>query len=639
LINIYQNTCGSRLEDNQAEEIICALLSVRDSERLLQSSPCHLLQVVFENKDFYNKTVYPCDTIGLRNILANKKISSLSKIIAFSNSCSDRIIKDQKLRIFINLDPEKIAKKNNCQVKIYGGMAIFDTNCLDISDCIDCIVTEGGGYEHIRIVQGIIAETKTGCPVYTTSFIPGVDKYKFGGSLNEYEINLPSLGIFKEKCRAQTPLEALKIALAIRWNRHPDRKIYKRKPENYNAEFWANSGFFDSIVRPYGKKAILANNSKFAQTQISLTPQEQNIFNSILSVAKAFNLKTQFRVAGGWIRDKILGKSSDDIDIALDDLTGRQFYDYCSRYAKENPNSDIGKNFGKSYVVEQNVEKSKHLETVAIEIGGSKIDFVNLRSESYGENSRIPTVEFGNPETDAKRRDLTINALFYNINTGQIEDYVGGLQDLKDMILRTPMDPVKTFNDDPLRMLRVLRFYSRYPNAKIEQSVLSAMSRPEVHESYRKKVASERAGPEILKMFGSERPAEAIRLLFSTGLDKAVFDVPETKNLLPLNMNQRNKHHKFNLLEHTLRVVENLDKLMKKRNVSPKDRVNMLLAAVFHDYGKAHPEIGKSKNDDINEYSYVGHEDKSSEIADSILKKIGVPEEDRKFVSLIVKAK
>jgi CRISPR/Cas system-associated endonuclease Cas3-HD len=166
---------------------------------------------------------------------------------------------------------------------------------------------------------------------------------------------------------------------------------------------------------------------------------------------------------------------------------------------------------------------------------------------------------------------------------------------------------------------------------------MDAMSNPAVHEAYRKKVSPERAGPEILKMFGAERPAEAIRALFATGMDKAVFDAPEVQGLHPLTMDQKNRHHKFNLLEHTLRVVENLDRIMKQKKVDKNDRILMLMAAVFHDYGKAHPEIGKEKPNDPGEFGYAGHEDKSADIADAILKRIGIGEDDRKFVQMVVK--
>jgi tRNA nucleotidyltransferase/poly(A) polymerase len=630
-ISIYQQNCGHKLTDDFAKDIIRALLSTRDTEKILQISPRHLLQVVFENKEFYGKSVYPCDIIQLRRILETKKITSLSNVLLFSNSSSDRIFKDQKCRLFLSLDPGKLAEKNGCEVKIYGGLAIFDSNELDITDAVSCIVVEGGGYENVRVVETISKETNIGCPVYTTSFIPGIDKYKFARTMHSFEVNIPSLGIHYEKCRSISPTQALQDILSIKWDRHPDSKIYKRRPERYSAEYWANSGFFDSIVRRIGRKKVVAA----TMPQINLTPQEQTIFNTLMDINSKMSLGITFRVAGGWVRDKLLGVPSDDIDIALDKMTGQQFVAKAEQYHKLVPDAPI--NMDSAYVIKQNADKSKHLETTALDIGGLKIDFVNLRDESYGD-SRIPTMTLSDdPKVDAQRRDLTINSMFYNINTAQIEDYVGGLNDLQSMVLRTPLDPKKTFMDDPLRMLRVFRFYSRYPNANIDEKALNAMKDPEVHNAYRNKVAPERAGPEILKMFGAERPAAAIRAMFSTGLDAAIFDAEETRNLLPLNMDQRNKHHKFNLMEHTLRVVENLDKLMKQKNINKKDRVNMLMAAVFHDYGKAHPEIGKPKEQDPNEYTYVGHEDKSADIADAIMKRIGIGEDDRKFVNTVVR--
>lgn len=629
---IYQQTHGERLNEQSSKDILCALLSVRDTEKIMLSSPRHLLQSVFESKDFYNKCIYPCDVVQLRGLLSGKKITSLSKIIMFSNSCSEKIIKDQKVRLVLNCEPKQIAAKNKSDVAVFGGMAIFDCNVLDIKDMISSIVVEGGGYEQVASVNKIVADTGIGCPVYTTSFIPGVDKYKFASPTKKFVINLPNLGIRNEHVRSTNALQALQDALSIRWQNHPDSKLYKRRPENYSAEYWARSGFFDSIVRERGANMVFAATE---MPQIQLNDQEQQIFSTLLDINKKLNLGVTFRVAGGWVRDKLIGTPSDDIDIALDKMTGQQFVQNAEKYHQMVPNAPI--NMDSAYVVKQNAEKSKHLETTALDIAGLKIDFVNLRDESYGD-SRIPTMKLSdNPQVDAQRRDLTINSMFYNVNTGQVEDYVGGLQDLQTMTLRTPMDPTKTFMDDPLRMLRVFRFFSRYPNATIAPETMQAMSSPEVHEAYRKKVSPERAGPEILKMFGAERPAEAIRALFATGMDKAVFDAPETRELHPLTMDQRNRHHKFNLLEHTLRVVEHLDKLMKQRNVSKKDRINMLMAAVFHDYGKAHPEIGKAKENDPDEYGYVGHEDKSADIAEVIMKRIGIGDEDRKFVNMVVR--
>jgi hypothetical protein len=256
----------------------------------------------------------------------------------------------------LSLDPSKIAEKNGCEVKTYGGLAIFDSNELDITDAINCIVVEGGGYENVRVVEAISKETGIGCPVYTTSLIPGIDKYKFARTMHLFEVDIPSLGIHKEKCRSISPTQALQDVLSIRWDRHPDSKIYKRRPERYTAEYWANSGFFDSIVRHIGRKKEAA-----AMPQINLTPQEQTIFATLMDINTKMSLGITFRVAGGWVRDKLLGTPSDDIDIALDKMTGQQFVNKAIEYTRMVPGSPI--KVDSAYIVKQNVEKSKHLET------------------------------------------------------------------------------------------------------------------------------------------------------------------------------------------------------------------------------------------------------------------------------------
>jgi tRNA nucleotidyltransferase (CCA-adding enzyme) len=99
------------------------------------------------------------------------------------------------------------------------------------------------------------------------------------------------------------------------------------------------------------------------------------------------------------------------------------------------------------------------LECAIIKVLGTYIDLVNLRSEEYGDDSRVPVIKIGTPEQDALRRDLTLNSLFFNINTMKVEDYTGtGISDLKEGIAKTPLHPLKTFVDDPLRVLRVIRF-------------------------------------------------------------------------------------------------------------------------------------------------------------------------------------
>ncbi len=139
-------------------------------------------------------------------------------------------------------------------------------------------------------------------------------------------------------------------------------------------------------------------------------------------------------------------------------------------------------------IISRNPEKSKHLETATMRVGSFWIDFVNLRTEAYTEGSRIPSMGIGGPEEDALRRDLTINALFYNVNTGEVEDYSGrGLEDMRDGVIRTPLPALTTLLDDPLRVLRAVRFASRL-DFGMSPELRAAASDPSVHRALAQKV-------------------------------------------------------------------------------------------------------------------------------------------------------
>ena len=149
---------------------------------------------------------------------------------------------------------------------------------------------------------------------------------------------------------------------------------------------------------------------------------------------------------------------------------------------------------------------SKHLETATIRVEGQMIDLVNLRSETYTDESRVPTIEFGTPSEDAYRRDLTINSMFYNINEEKIEDLTGkGISDLSSRLIRTPLEPLQTFLDDPLRVLRTIRFANRF-EFDIVPDIIIAAKNPQVRESVLNKVSFERYGIELDKMFEGNRP-------------------------------------------------------------------------------------------------------------------------------------
>ena len=231
--------------------------------------------------------------------------------------------------------------------------------------------------------------------------------------------------------------------------------------------------------------------------------------------------KLVLRFTGGWVRDKLLGVTSHDIDVAINKMTGYQFGLKMKEYldssgnpeqyglqgvassASESATAGVGdksKVVGGLHKIEANPEKSKHLETVTTKVLGLDIDLVNLRKETYSEESRNPQMEFGTPEEDALRRDATINALFYNLNLSKVEDFTGkGFGDMAKKIIRTPLEPYQTFKDDPLRVLRLIRFASRL-DYTIDPDTEKAMGEESIKEALRAKISRERIGVEVEKM-------------------------------------------------------------------------------------------------------------------------------------------
>eukprot|EP00605_Chrysophyceae_sp_TOSAG23-4_P002850 GSChrysophyteH1.ASY1.ANO1.3139.1 assembled CDS len=261
---------------------------------------------------------------------------------------------------------------------------------------------------------------------------------------------------------------------------------------------------------------------------VLLDQQENEIFSVLINCLKwRGNESTTLRVAGGWVRDKLLGKSSSDIDIAIDDQTGVIFATSVNEYLKS-----IGVASHRLAVIMANPEQSKHIETAKLKVLGLPIDFVNLRSESYTEDSRVPDIKFGSAVEDAERRDLTINSLFYNINTATIEDLTNcGLKDLRNGIIRTPLNPLVTFRDDPLRILRTIRFSARLGFA-IDDGIVQASRNAEVQHIFSNKVSRERMLIEVQGMLQHQyiRPAFAFRCMKYLGIYELVFDVSLTSS-------------------------------------------------------------------------------------------------------------
>lgn len=248
------------------------------------------------------------------------------------------------------------------------------------------------------------------------------------------------------------------------------------------------------------------------QKNIDLTPVEATLRRILLDVAASIGHKPELRFAGGWVRDKVRGEDSNDIDVAISSMTGQEFAlqmrDYLDKpgvlanYEAVNNKVAVERKdvLGGLHKIVANPEKSKHLETVTTKMLGLDIDLVNLRKETYTDQSRNPQMEFGSPEEDALRRDATVNALFYNLQTSTIEDFTGlGLHDIEHKIIRTPLSPYHTFKDDPLRVLRLIRFASRF-GYEIDQEAEQAMNDSSIKAALKAKVTRERVWKELEKM-------------------------------------------------------------------------------------------------------------------------------------------
>ena len=263
---------------------------------------------------------------------------------------------------------------------------------------------------------------------------------------------------------------------------------------------------------------------------IELTAREANLRQLFLDVSsygaslRGQHRKPELRFAGGWVRDKVLGLSSKDIDVAISNMTGCEFGSLLKQFvelpeARDRYEQGI---LGRLARIEANPQKSKHLETATTKILGFDIDLVNLRKEKYTIDSRNPTVEFGTPEEDALRRDSTMNALFYNLETSEVEDFTGrGFQDIERKIIKTPLEPMQTFRDDPLRVLRSIRFASRLMYEIAPEDEM-AMKDSTIKTALRLKISRERVRVEILKMLGCPEYDRSLTLLKGPGPHRAL---------------------------------------------------------------------------------------------------------------------
>ncbi|GAB5399695.1 MAG: HD domain-containing protein [Aureisphaera sp.] len=326
------------------------------------------------------------------------------------------------------------------------------------------------------------------------------------------------------------------------------------------------------------------------------------IFNTI---SKAASLqKVDCYVIGGFVRDYILKRgTAKDIDIVAIG-NGMDLAKQVSSLLPNKPKVSIFKNYGTAMLKSQDIE----------------LEFVGARKESYQEDSRNPAVEGGTLQDDQNRRDFTINALAISLNHenyGELLDPFGGIKDLENKCIRTPLDPDITYSDDPLRMLRAIRFAAQL-DFTIEHESLEAITR----NAHRIKIISkERIIDEIHKILASPIPSIGFTLLHNTGLLPFIF--PELMALKGIE-EKEGQRHKDNFW-HTLEVVDNI--------AHTTDNLWLRWAALLHDIGKAPTKRFDKKNG----WTFHAHEFVGSKMVYKLFKRMRMPlNEKMKFVQKMV---
>ena len=309
-------------------------------------------------------------------------------------------------------------------------------------------------------------------------------------------------------------------------------------------------------------------------------------------------------VIGGYVRDFLIGKkSAKDIDILV---VGNGI--------------KIAENVAKKLKLKSKVTVFKNFGTAMFKYKNFEIEFVGTRKESYNKNSRNPKVSPGSLKDDLNRRDYTINTIGISLNKnswGKVIDEFNGIDDLKNKVIRTPLEPKKTFSDDPLRMLRGARFASQL-NFKIDKKSFDGL----ISEKDRIKIVSpERISEEINKIINTEKPSIGFKILESAGLLKII--LPELTDLKGIEEIEGQKH-KDNFF-HTLEVLDNI--------CNNTSNLWLRWAALLHDIGKAPTKKFVKKIG----WTFHGHELKGSKMAYRIFKRLNLPLNNKlKYVQKII---
>lgn len=327
---------------------------------------------------------------------------------------------------------------------------------------------------------------------------------------------------------------------------------------------------------------------------------EEQILKIIGKVADQHNLSVW--AVGGFVRDRILHKTVKDIDFAV---------------------VGSGPNFARKVAEEVNSRKVTIFEkfgTAMVQHEDFQLEFVGTRSEDYDENSRKPTVTGTDLDGDLLRRDFTINCIAFGLNKdnfGDIYDPLNGQVDIDKKIIRTPLDPVVTFKDDPLRIMRAIRFATQL-NFAIEEKTFAALSEmaPRL-----KIISQERITDEFLKILKSPKPSIGFQLLDEIGVLEMI--LPELTTMK--GVEQRDGFHHKDVYEHTLMVIDNI--------TEETDKLELRLAALVHDFGKP----ATKKFIEGTGWTFHGHDEIGARMLPKIFHRLKLPNTYLKYTQKLTR--
>ena len=324
------------------------------------------------------------------------------------------------------------------------------------------------------------------------------------------------------------------------------------------------------------------------------------VIDVISRIAERDNVKVY--AVGGFVRDIFLNRERNDLDILV-----------------IGSGLDFAKNVADELRIE-NVSYYKNFGTAHFDYQGMNIEFVGARKESYDRTTRKPIVEDGTFDDDIRRRDFTINTLAISLNKidfGKLIDTYNGLADIESKLIRTPLDPFKTFDDDPLRIMRAFRFAAQL-NFNVDESIMIAAKEMRERLSI---VSQERITDEFLKILASPKPSIGFTLLFDSGVLEILF--PEIS--IMAGVDQRKDYHHKDVFLHTLQVVDNICR--------ETDDVWLRFASLVHDIAK--PPTKKFV-EGIG-WTFHGHEDLGARMMKKIFIRLKLPLHKLEYIQKLIR--